>query len=361
MLKYKPHWQKAKERWNAFWERAATDRPCLDVRAPRSTNTQPPPVPQDPERLYLDPDYVAASWVHQMQSTYLGGEAVPVGGFLMGGYALGCGDGVVFDRATVWHPVKMRSIEEPVPWHPGPDDPWRAKLERVVLRLLDVGRGRFLVGYPGQVPVNDLLELLRGVDAFLLDLAIDCERCVRQLEETFPRWLENAFHFRCLIDAHQHEGCVYGWPGIWRQEFFMTTQSDMSCMISAEHFRAYVLHEMDLLAEHTDCIWYHMDGSAAKRHLAALCSRPYIRCIQYVPSCDEPPNGPYHLEFYRQVQRAGRCLDIAAPFEHLEFLVRHLRPEGLIIRTWVHSVERADELLDDAARWCGTHVNTTAG
>jgi len=359
-LLYKPDWPKAQARWEAFWQRTPADRPCIDVRAPRPTEVQPPPEPAEPETRYFDPDYVVRTWLHQMESTHLGGEAVPVGGFLMGGYALGCGSNVVFAPWTVWHPVKMDTLDAPVDWHPGPDDPWRAKLERVILRLIEESRGKFLVGYAGQVPVNDLLELLRGVDGFLTDLALDCAKCVRRLEETFPRWLENFQHFRQLVDAHQDAGCVYGWPGIWSKRFFVGTQSDMSCMISRQHFETYVMREMDLLGEVSDCVWYHVDGSAAKRHLATLCSRSYLRCIQYVASCDEPPNGPYHLDFYRQVQAAGRCLDIWVPIEHMEFLTRHLRPEGVILRTWVDSREKADELLDKATRWAGTHAQSTA-
>jgi len=100
-----------------------------------------------------------------------------------------------------------------------------------------------------------------------------------------------------------------------------------------------------------------VDGRGAKRHLPTLLSRSYLRAIQYVPSPDERSNGPGHLDFYRQVQAAGRCLDLSVPREHVEFLVRHLRPEGLVLRTWADSVEEADELLDAAVQWCGTHVH----
>ena len=84
-----------------------------------------------------------------------------------------------------------------------------------------------------------------------------------------------------------------------------------------------------------------------------------MRAIQYVPGAGQPPNGPDYLDLYRQVQAAGRCLDIDVPIENVELLIRHLRPEGLVIRTYVAKPELADELLDKAVKWCGTHINSS--
>jgi len=36
--------------------------------------------------------------------------------------------------------------------------------------------------------------------------------------------------------------------------------------------------------------------------------------------------------------------------------VRHLRPEGLLLRTSAASPEDADNLLENARRWCRAHV-----
>ena len=355
VLQYKPDWPRACERWTAFWDYAVTDRPCIDVKAGRPTELQPAPEPEADVDRYFDIDFITTNWLHMCERTYFGGEAVPTGGFFMGGYALGGGDGVGFAPDTVWHPVTMSSLDDDFGWHPGPDDPWRHKLDAVINTLLDLSPGRFVVGYAGQVPVNDLIYLLRGGTGFLEDLATDLDKCIARLEEMFPLWLENHEHFRQLNQAKQ-SGHVFGWPGMWAPHDVITTQSDLSCMISAEMFDAFVMREMDLLGESGRPLWYHVDGRLAKRHVAALCSRSYMRVIQYTPSCDEPPNGPGHLDFYRQVQAAGRGLDLGVPPEHVEFLIRHLRPEGVVLRTWAASPEAADELVDNAVKWCGSHV-----
>ena len=41
----------------------------------------------------------------------------------------------------------------------------------------------------------------------------------------------------------------------------------------------------------------------------------------------------------------------------MEFVVRHLRPEGLHISTSALSVAEADELRETAVKWCGSDIN----
>jgi hypothetical protein len=351
----KPDWPQAKKRWCAYWDMQNTDRPCMDVKAPLPTDI--PPVPPSPtlEALYFDPDYVSQCWLRMVASTYFGGEAVPTGGFLMAGYALGCGQRVGFAPNTIWHPVTMKSIDDPLGWHPGPDDPWQQKLDILINRLLDLAPGRFLVGYACQVMANDLLPLLRGTNDFLIDLADDCDKCLQRLDEMLTLWFQLFEHYRTLVNSRQKD-CVWGWPGLWHPTFIKATQSDMSCMISGEMFERYVMHEIRQAASRYGPLWYHLDGPGAVRHLDRLLSSGCVRVIQYVPGAGQPDNGPAWIDLYRRVQAARCGLDLWAPACHIEYLARHLRPEGVILRTYVESREMADELIENAARWAGSHA-----
>jgi hypothetical protein len=126
-------------------------------------------------------------------------------------------------------------------------------------------------------------------------------------------------------------------------------------MISSAMFERWVLRELDLLGERHPIVWYHLDGPGAIRHLPALLSRRYIRCIQYVPGAGHEPNGPAYVDLYRRVQAAGRCLEISTPVENVEYVIRRLRPEGLLVRTSVRTPEQGEELLRNAVKWSGTH------
>ena len=354
-LEHKPDWPQAQRRWTAFWGREATDRPLMDVRAPVSPAPLPLSPPATMEAKYLDADTVVRRWQRTLAATWYGGEAVPTPEFLMGGYALGCDERVRFVEDTVWHPHMIDSLDAPITWDPGPKDPWRRKLDRVLEALLDAAEGKFLVGLTCQVPLNDLIMLLRGTDDFLMDLAEDPAKCARRLVEIFPRHLEVTEHIERLIGRRQ-SGCTWGYPGLWHRAPFAIAQSDMSCMISGALFEQWVLRELDLIAEHYPFLWYHLDGPRAARHLPTLLGRPYIRCIQYVPGAGAEPNGPAWMALYRQVQAAGRCLDLAVPPEQVEHLVRHLRPEGLLVRTRVKTREEGEELLRNAPAWAGSRL-----
>jgi hypothetical protein len=353
-LLYKPDWPEAQTRWTAFWERAAVDRPCMDVKAVLPNDLPDVVAPeQPPEARWLDPDYIAQVVARFFETTWLGGESVPVGPHLMAGTTTGCGDNLHFETGGIGIRQCMSSIYEPVNWHPGPDDPWRPKIEKILNRLLDMSEGKFLVGNLGQYPVTDLLTMLRGNTEFMFDLADDCETCVKRLEETLPGWLANDDWMRGIIEARQ-DGLVSGWPGLWCRDYVRITQSDMSAMISDDLFQRFVMVELDALGAIHDRLWYHVCG--CKRHLKALLSRPYIRTFQYSPGPREEDNGPQHIDFYREVQAAGRCLDISACFENMEYLIRNLRPEGLVLRTWAPSREAGEDLLNNATKLCGSHV-----
>ena len=364
-LYYKPDWQRAKRRWVAFWDCQNTDRPLIDVTAPRIGPSSVPemPRPENLESIYFDPGYILQFWLRVFESVYFGGEGFPAVGYLMGGYALGCGCAVHFAPETVWHLKTMGSIYEPLGWHPGQDDLWRQKLDRVVSRLLDAAPGKFLVGYVCQTMVNDLLALIRGVDDFMVDLALDMNQCVRQLEKMFDLWADTFEHYRNMIDERQkawHDGCAWTTARLWHPEFFMISQSDISCMISEEMFERYVVRELECVADrYTDCIWYHLDGPGAIKHLPRLLSKPYIRAVQWVPGAGQLENGPAWMDLYREVQRANKCLDLSVQSQdNVEYLIRHLRPEGLIIRTDAASQQQADELIQNAIKWCGSHLHS---
>jgi hypothetical protein len=353
---YKPDWAKAQARWDAFWAMAPTDRPCLAVAVPRPNGKKITlPELRDAEDRWLKADYILAVGVQRLEDSHLSGEAVPALGHFMAGTTTGCGKDLHFYEGGISLRPSMTNMDQPLNWHPGPNDPWRQKLEALCNHLLDAAPGRFIVPYPGQYPHVDLLNMIRGNEEMLLDLAMEPEQCAARLREMREPALENFNHFRNLIDARQGDvGCV-GWTGVWSRQFYLNSQADVAAMISPVLFESLVLPELDWLAERLGPQLFHTCGY--KQHLDLCLSRPYIRVIQYSPNPKEPANGPAHLEFYRQVQKSGRCLDIAVPPEHVEFLTRHLRPEGLFISTSAKSVAESNELLDQAVRWSGTHVN----
>ena len=352
---YKPDWASARSRWDAYWAMEATDRPCISVRAPRSEveKIQLPELKRVEEK-WMNPDYQLAKALKPLKENYLGGETVPSVYVCMAATTTGCDGHLVFYENCIDIIPSMTSIEQPVAWHPGPQDPWRRKVDAILNRFLDEAPGRFIVTCPAQYPNIDLLYMLRGNADMLLDFALHPEECRKRLVEMREASEEQRHHFRTLVDSRQGD---IGYPcgGVWCRQYAMESQADCAANISPEMFTELFVPELDFLGERCERIWFHTCGY--KQHLESCLSRPYMRVIQYAPNAKEPANGPAHLDFYRRVQQAGRCLDLSVPAANVEFLVRHLRPEGLHIAVNVETIVKAEELLENAVKWCGSDIH----
>ncbi|NLO73397.1 MAG: hypothetical protein GX100_04705 [candidate division WS1 bacterium] len=352
---YKPDWEKAQARWEAFWDLEPTDRPCLLVTAPRTDGEEItlPPLADD-EHRWMNPEYVLAVTLRYLETHYLGGETPPAARYFMAATTMGCGEHLVFHAGGIALRPTMISLDQPLGWHPGPDDPWRPRVAAVCNRLMEAGAGRFIVPLPGQFEHLDLLNMLRG-EELMLDLLTEPELCEARLQELRPLSYENDLYLRGLLEAGQGGVGHLNWTNLWSQKPFKCAQADAAAMISPALFERFVLPELDWQGERYERLHYHTCGY--QQHLELCLTRPYLRVIQYSPSFKEPPNGPAHLEFYRRVQASGRALDLEVSRQHVEFLIRHLRPQGLAIATTVGSIEESEELLDKAVEWAGSHVN----
>ena len=357
---YKKDWGMAQKRWDAYWELEPVDRPILRIFVPRQdAKIIPLPAISSIEEKWMNPEYILAKAINYLECNFFMGEAVPRTPHIMAGTTAGCNGNLDFSEGGISIRPTMSSIDSPVNWHPGSDDPWRPKIEAILNLMLNHFRGKAMIPYTGTQFKNlDLLNMLRGNSEMMLDLAMNPEECEARLKEIRMLSDENTNHFEKLIDDKQGNVGYCTWTGLWSRQSLTMAQADAAACISPEMFRQFVLPEVDHLAERYERVGWHTCGY--KQHLNECLSRPYIRAIQYSPNPKEPQNGPAHLEFYRAVQKAGRCLDINGVDESdLEFLIRHLRPEGLCIGVTKNSLEEAETFLSNAVTWAGSHINST--
>ncbi len=353
---YKPDWYQASKRWDAFWSMDAIDRPCMSIFAPKLTGEEIQlPELKSIEDKWMNPEYQLALVLRHLEGNCLCGDAVPCSRNLMAGTTTGCGEFLHFHEGGISIRPSMKTITEPLNWHPGLLDTWRFKVDAIYNRLLDKAPEHFIVSTPGQYPHLDLLSMLRGNEEIMLDLIMNPEQVKARLHEMRKLATENEEHFCKLIEKRQGNVGYVSWTGIWSRQIFFCAQADAAASISPAMFEEFVLPELDIQGERYGQLHYHTCGY--KQHLELCLSRSYIRVIQYSPNPKEPTNGPAHMEFYRRVQETGRCLDIDVAPEHVEFVVRHLRPEGLHISTSVNSVTKAEELLEKAVKWCGKDIH----
>ena len=351
-MKYKPDWPDAQERLTALWSREVLDRPCIAVTAPNARPATPPPPPVTPRQKWLDPEWVLVDLVWRLETTWWGGEAIP-SYLLMGGWVLSLGGTPRLEMSTIWFETVEVDFDGPSPFRYRDDDVWakaHARLYEAVAEL--AGKDDFLVGKPCALPANDLLSMLMGTERFLVSLVDHPEWMREAIVAGAREQLRVRQELQHRIRAkHDFWYGNAGWMPFWAPEPFTGAQSDVSCMLSPEMFDRFVVPELDLYGEAFGAVWYHLDGGDARQHLPRLLSLPYLRVVQYVPAPGEPPNGPGHLELYREIQAAGKIVHVHVPKEHVEPLLRELDPALLMLHTTCGSVAEGEALLK-AARRC---------
>jgi hypothetical protein len=353
-MKYKSDWSEAQRRLTALWHGERLDRPCIAVRTPNPDGT-PTPVaePENDEMRFLDPDYRIALTLHELESTWWGGEAVP-SYIQMAGWMNSLNGTPRFAPDTIWFETRAVDFSHPTPFRHNPDSTWVRKFRTLMLALCAAaGHDDFLVGSVLGLPANDLLSMHMGTQEFLYALV------------DHPKWIAEAIMIGAqdqlracqeLQTLLREAGHAYwygnaGWMALWAPEPFISTQSDVSCMLSPEMFDRFVVPELDVYGQAYGAMWYHLDGGDAKQHLPRLLSLPYMRVIQYVPAPFEPANGPGHLDMYQQIQAAGRIVHIQVPAENIEPLVRALDPALLMLDTWCPSRAEGECLLEQSIKW----------
>ncbi len=354
-MNYKDNWPDTKRRLTALWHGERLDRPCVAVMAPRAVeNPTPVPEPANDEARWMDPAYRVPLALHQLESTWWGGEAIP-SSLQMAGWVNSLGGTPHFASDTIWFETKAVDFDQPSPFRHDPNNPWTAKYRTLLLAMCEAaGRDGFLVGKPTHLPANDLLSMHMGTESFLFALV------------DHPDWMADAIlqgardqtalrrELQALMRDRGHTFWYgnAGWMPFWAPTPFNSAQSDVSCMLSPDMFDRFVVPELNELGQEHDALWYHLDGGDAKQHLPRLLSLPYMRAIQYVPAPFEPPNGPGHLEMYKQIQTAGNIVHIQVPQENVEPLVRQLNPALLMIETRVSNRDDGERLLENCVTWC---------
>ncbi len=354
-MKYKSDWDEAQKRLTALWYGERLDRPCISITCPRQ-NPEPVniPTPLNDEARWLDPNYVVPLTLNIVRGTWWGGEAVP-GHFLMATWVNCLGGEPEFDERTIWFKIQEIDFSKPSPFRHDPNNIWTLKYKKLVSAMCKAaGKDDFAVGSClAGLPVNDLLSMIMGTETFLMALIDHSEWMKQAIIEGARDRLTLTKEIRNMIKESGHliSDAQVGWMPFWAPESYALMQSDVSCMLSPEMFDEFVLPELEMAAAELGPIWYHLDGGNAKQHLPRLLSLPFMRIIQYTPAPFEPPNGPAHLDMYKEIQSAGKIVHIQVPIESVEPLVRSLDPSKLMLHTNCKDKAEGEMILEKAIKW----------
>jgi hypothetical protein len=353
-MKHHQDWEKAKQRFTDLWENKPTKIPYIGIRAKKEKIQDWPPQPVNDEDYWLDPFWNVQKNTIDAGNQYWIGETIP-GQILLAGWLCSLGGRPEFNRQTIWfEPFPEIDFSKPSPFRHDPDDPWFLKFKRLFEAVVKTAvKEEFGVAAQPGMPANDLLSMHMGTDNYLI-ATMDHPEWIR---EAIIQGAEDQLKVKVefMEFAEKYIGdlcyCGVGWMPLWSPKPYLRTQSDVSCMLSPEMFEQFVLPELEIYGKKFP-LWYHLDGGNAKQHLPILLSLPYLRFIQYVPMPSEPRNGIEHLEFYKQVQAAGKIVHIAVSADLLiEEFIKELDPSKTLIDSSTETLAQAEDLLAKVAKW----------
>jgi 5-methyltetrahydrofolate--homocysteine methyltransferase len=110
------------------------------------------------------------------------------------------------------------------------------------------------------------------------------------------------------------------WAEILAREPWMSFQCDFSAMISPEHFKRFILPELEACCRaFPKYNFYHIDGKEQLRHLDFLLDIPGLRALQWTPGVDKRPIREW-MPLFKKIRRAGKKIWYTGNLDGLEQL-----------------------------------------
>jgi len=346
-LCHKPDLERARLYWQAYWRREIIDRPCVFVTAPRH-----------PEDKRERPAYMAgfrdgltyhdavSQYDNWASSIYFGGEALPRMDISFGpdqfSAFLGAEIVVAQEQRTSWVKPFVTSWDDV---HLQVDESeaslWSQMLDYVRFAA-DYGKNRFLINTLDIHSNLDCLGAIRGARGLCLDIvdqAEEIERMMHQVRPLFAPIYEGIYQAGDMANR----GTI-GWAPFYCDHRLATIQCDYICLISPEQARRFVIPALEEESAYLDHCVYHLDGPGTLPHLADILAISDIDVIQWVPGAGNPPLIEW-LDLLKQIQQAGKGLEINASPEQVKQFHKELRPEGVLYAVSAQSVQEAENLL----------------
>ena len=330
-LEYKPDFEDAAPRWQAFWRREIIDRPCLCIRVPRD-GIEPKPAPIQLEGLTMGYREAAEMYDAYAASHRFLAEAIPY--FFP---SFGPDQMAAFFGANLkWSPdSEITNWAEPIvdDWEaflPIEFDPgnamWQAMLEYQRV-CAEVSEGKFLISQLDWHSNLDLLLAFRGGERLCMDL-IECPDLIEQAMLQARSWYAPLYDAVYEAGRMAERGSI-GWHPFYTRGKFASIQCDFFALISPAMGRRFVIPALEEEAAFLDHCVLHFDGSDALPHLDDVCAIDAIDAIEWQPGAG---NGPHieWLDLLKTIQERGKGLQVCGTAEACKAMHRELDPEGVL-------------------------------
>jgi hypothetical protein len=364
-LLYKPDWDAAKKRIEAFWKGESIGRPFVLVTARTGEKKQIEYKGSFREKL-LDIDHRVRDEEETIKTVYYGGEAVPcvwpdfgpdfTSACIGGGLELADRPADAHTMGAVWAKHTLGDWEKDLPGIKfDPDCIWLKRGIDYTRLAINRGKGKYLVESLDIDGGMDTAAGLRGAERLCTDI-LDCPENVGELLDKIREGNRQITETLYSLVKDSQGGMINTYK-IYAPGKSYNMRSDFSYLISPGLFREIVLPYMIKESEISDYIIFHthtedIDRNPENRlkYLDVILDVPKVHAVEW--SCPGNSPGARFDGVKRILERGKMAVMWASPGQIIELTRRLGKTERdrVLYITETQSAEEADGLLINLER-----------
>ncbi len=228
-----------------------------------------------------------------------------------GSLALFLGCEPLFSEDTVWfEPVSYPNLDSFETLRFDTENKWWQITRDTLINCKNLSENNYLVGAPDLIENLDILALLRGTENLMMDMIDNPNLVKEKLWEINDVWLEAYNEIYNIIKLDDGSSCS-GAFRLWGPGKTMKVQCDESAMISTKMFEEFVMPPLKAQCKTLDNVMYHLDGTAAIKHLDALLDMKELHAIEWTPEAGIESGGNKRwFEMYKRILNSGKSLQV---------------------------------------------------
>jgi hypothetical protein len=263
-------------------------------------------------------------------------------------YNLFLGQPAGFDDVTAWTHPWVDDLDHLPPLQVQRDGECFRTIEALTDRALELGQGRFLVGYTDMYAGIDCAAGLRGAERMCLDLVTDAQGILGLIGQSFAEYPTVYAQFDRKLKAYDQLSVT--WMNLPSFGTFNVLACDFAVNISRQHFDAFCLpvtRREAALFEHNV---FHMDGPGVAKNLDAILTLPNLVAIQWAQGAGKNLPIVQWIPLIRKIQEAGKSVIVDLRPGELEEFIRRVDPRGILLWVAADPMDQA-EVLERVKRW----------